>query len=157
MEKQVEAWNGVIDRYLRPLEILAASPAQLMSLGATAHECRRDALAATYSLRNIASAGIAGLTTLVAFQLRRDELQLPPPVGEWLDSLVTEVAQAEQNATQQLAQIDEIISRSGELEARDEAATFSTTNNGAFSRSAIRWANGSSITRFTICSRAKRA
>jgi hypothetical protein len=24
VEKQVEAWNGIIDRYLRPLEILAA-------------------------------------------------------------------------------------------------------------------------------------
>jgi cyclic beta-1,2-glucan synthetase len=116
VEKQVEAWNGIIDRYLRPLEILAASPAQLMSLGTTAHECRRDALAATYSLRNIASAGITGMATLVAFQLRRDELQLPPPVGEWLDSLVTEVARAEQNATQQLAQIDEIIGRSEALE-----------------------------------------
>ena len=116
VEKQVEAWNGIIDRYLRPLEILVAAPAQLMSLGTTAHECRRDALAATYSLRNIASAGITGMATLVAFQLRRDELQLPPPVGEWLDSLVTEVARAEQNATQQLAQIDEIIGRSEALE-----------------------------------------
>jgi cyclic beta-1,2-glucan synthetase len=84
LEKQVEAWNEIIDRYLRPLEILAASPPQLMSLGETAHECRRDALAATYSLRNIASAGIAGMATHVAFQLRRDELDLPRPVREWL-------------------------------------------------------------------------
>ena len=43
-------------------------------------------------------------------------MQLPPPVGEWLDSLVAEVARAEQNATQQLAQIDEIIGRSEALE-----------------------------------------
>ncbi len=31
--KQVEAWNGIIDKYLRPVEILMAPPAQLMSLG----------------------------------------------------------------------------------------------------------------------------
>ena len=117
VEKQVEAWNAIIDRYLRPLEILAASPARLMSLGETAHECRRDALAATYSLRNIAGSGITGMATLVAFQLRREELQLPPSVGEWLESLVTEVARAEQNAAQQVAQIDEIVRRSGELES----------------------------------------
>ena len=52
--KQVDAWNAVIDKYLRPVEILAASPPQLMSLGESVHEFRREALAATFSLRNIA-------------------------------------------------------------------------------------------------------
>ena len=53
ISKQVAAWNGVIDKYLRPVEILMAPPAQLMSLGEAAHESRREALAATFSLRNI--------------------------------------------------------------------------------------------------------
>ncbi|PYL50851.1 MAG: glycosyl transferase, partial [Verrucomicrobia bacterium] len=61
ISKQVAAWNGVIDKYLRPVEILMSPPAQLMSLGEATHESRREALAATFSLRNIAIEGIAGL------------------------------------------------------------------------------------------------
>lgn len=59
--KQVAAWNTVIDKYFRPVEILMASPSQLMSLGEATHESRREALAATFSLRNIATEGIPGL------------------------------------------------------------------------------------------------
>src|SRR5437773_420364 len=61
ISKQVAAWNGVIDKYLRPVEILMSPPAQLMSLGEATHESRREALAATFSLRNIAIEGISGL------------------------------------------------------------------------------------------------
>ncbi len=115
-ERQVEAWIGLIDRYLIPLEILADPPPQLMSLGEKAHECRREALAATFSLRNIANAGIPGLATLLAFRTRREELDLPPAAREWLDRLVVEVDRAQQNATQQLARMDDIIARSDRLE-----------------------------------------
>ena len=58
--RQVGAWNAVIDRYLRPIEILMEQPAQLMSLGEAAHEARREALTALFSLRNIAVEGIPG-------------------------------------------------------------------------------------------------
>ncbi len=116
VEQQVEAWNGVIDKYLRPLEILAAPPAQLMSLGESAHECRRDALVATYSLRNLAGREIAGLPTLLAFQPRQEELDLPPPVREWLDQLSAAVEEARQNAAAQLAQIEQLIGRARQLE-----------------------------------------
>ena len=67
LAKQVAAWNAVIDKYFRPVEILMASPTQLMSLGEAAHERRRDALAATFSLRNIATEGITGALPLLAF------------------------------------------------------------------------------------------
>src|SRR5213595_2874076 len=50
--KQVAAWNTVIDKYFRPVEILIESPSQLMSLGKASHESRREALAATFSLQN---------------------------------------------------------------------------------------------------------
>src|SRR5207237_8027028 len=33
ISKQVAAWNGVIDKYLRPVEILMSPPAQFMTLG----------------------------------------------------------------------------------------------------------------------------
>ncbi len=115
IEREVEAWIGLIERYLRPLEVLAAPPPQLMSLGEKAHECRREALAADFSLRNIANAGIPGLATLLAFQSRREELDLPLPAREWLDRLVMEVDQAQQNATQQLARMEDIIARSERL------------------------------------------
>src|SRR5438034_11106284 len=74
ISKQIAAWNGVIDKYLRPVEILMAPPAQLMSLGEATHESRREALAATFSLRNIAIDGISGLVPLLAFHERRTDL-----------------------------------------------------------------------------------
>ena len=78
ISKQVAAWNGVIDKYLRPVEILMAPPAQLMSLGEATHESRREALAATFSLRNIAIEGISGLVPLLAFHGEREEQEIPP-------------------------------------------------------------------------------
>src|SRR4029434_10505818 len=74
--KQVAAWNGVIDKYLRPVEILMAPPAQLMSLGEATHESRRDALAATFSLRGIAIEGISGLVPLLPFYQRREDQEI---------------------------------------------------------------------------------
>ncbi len=117
ISNQVAAWNGVIDKYLRPVEMLMALPAQLMSLGEVAHESRREALAATFSLRNIAVEGISGLVSLLAFQERREEHEIPPDVREWLDLLVTEVEHSRRSASDQLAQLDELISRSHQLES----------------------------------------
>src|SRR4030095_2554661 len=116
--KQVAAWNGVIDQYLRPVEILMAPPAQLMSLGEATHESRRDALAATFSLRSIAVEGISGLVPLLAFHERREDQEIPPDVREWLDLLVTEVEQSRRNASEQLAQFDEFIAPSQQFEGR---------------------------------------
>src|SRR6059058_2258848 len=85
--KQVAAWNALIDKYFRPVEILMASPSQLMSLGEASHESRREALAATFSLRNIATEGIPGLVPLLAFHGRREGPELPQPVRQWFDLL----------------------------------------------------------------------
>jgi cyclic beta-1,2-glucan synthetase len=116
ISKQVAAWNGVIDKYLRPVEILVSSPAQLMSLGEATHESRREALAATFSLRNIAIEGIAGLVPLLPFYQRREDQEISRDVREWLDLLVTEVDRSRRNASEQLAQLDELIAQSRELE-----------------------------------------
>src|SRR6266496_3199931 len=116
ISKQVAAWNGVIDKYLKPVEILMAPPAQLMSLGEATHESRRDALAATFSLRNIAIEGISGLVPLLAFHERREDQEIPPDVREWLDLLVTEVEHSRRSASEQLAQLDELIAKSQQLE-----------------------------------------
>ncbi|HJY07866.1 MAG TPA: glucoamylase family protein, partial [Bryobacteraceae bacterium] len=116
ISKQVAAWNGVIDKYLRPVEILMSPPAQLMLLGEATHESRREALAATFSLRNIAIEGISGLVPLLPFYQRRDDPEISRDVREWLDLLVTEVDRSRRNASEQLAQLDELIAQSRELE-----------------------------------------
>src|SRR4029079_2931814 len=89
ISKQVAAWNGVIDKYLRPVEILMSPPAQLMSLGEATHESRREALAATFSLRNIAIEGIAGLVPLLPFYQRRDDPEISRDVRDWVHLLPT--------------------------------------------------------------------
>jgi len=155
ISKQVAAWNGVIDKYLRPVEILMVPPAQLMSLGEAAHESRRQALAATFSLRNIAIEGIPGIEPLLAFHGRAEQPEIPPEVREWLDRLVTEVECSRRSASEQLAQLDELISGGRQLES-DMSLRFLYDEDG-FSPSATRWRSVDSTTRFTICSRAKRA
>jgi cyclic beta-1,2-glucan synthetase len=115
--KQVAAWNGVIDKYFRPVEILMASPSQLMSLGKASHESRREALAATFSLQNIATEGIPGLVPLLAFHGEREGPELPQPVRQWFDLLVTEVERSRQGASNQLAQLHELIAQSQQLES----------------------------------------
>src|SRR5438477_2038823 len=114
--RQVAAWNAVVDKYFRPVEILIASPSQLMSLGEATHESRREALAATFSLRNIATEGISGLVPLLAFHGKHEGPELPPPVREWFDLLVTEVERSRQAASEQLAQLNELIVQSQQLE-----------------------------------------
>ena len=114
--RQVASWNGVIDKYLRPVEILMSPPAQLMSLGEATHESRREALAATFSLRNIAIEGISGLVPLLPFYKRREDQEISSDVREWLDLLVTEAERSRRNASEQLAQLDELIAKSRELE-----------------------------------------
>ncbi|PYI62181.1 MAG: hypothetical protein DMC60_03170 [Verrucomicrobia bacterium] len=116
ISKQVAAWNGVIDKYLRPVEILMSPPAQLMSLGEATHESRREALAATFSLHNIAIEGISGLVPLLPFYQRREDQEISRDVREWLDLLVTEADRSRRNASEQLAQLDELIAQSQELE-----------------------------------------
>ncbi|HEY4660067.1 MAG TPA: DUF3131 domain-containing protein, partial [Terriglobales bacterium] len=116
ISKQVAAWNGVIDKYLRPVEILMEPPAQLMSLGEATHESRREALAATFSLRNIAIESISGLVPLLPFYQRREDQEISRDVREWLDLLVAEVDRSRRNASEQLAHLDELIAESRELE-----------------------------------------
>src|SRR5262249_51521636 len=115
ISKQIAAWNGVIDKYLRPVEILMSSPEQLMSLGEATDEARREALAATFSLRNIAIESISGLVPLLPFYQRREDQEISDEVRQWLDLLVAEVDRSRRNASEQLAQLDELIAESREL------------------------------------------
>src|SRR5216117_1960482 len=114
--KEIGAWNAITDKYFRPVEILMAPPSQLMSLGEATHESRREALAATFSLRNIATEGIPGLVPLLAFHGEREGPELPQPVREWFDLLVTEAERSRQAASEQLAQLHELITQSQQLE-----------------------------------------
>ncbi len=113
---QIAAWNGVIDKYLRPVEILVSPPVQLVSLGKASQESRQETLAATFSLRNIAAEGISGLVPLLPFHQGPEGQEISPEVREWLDLLVAEAGRSRENASDQLAQLDELIARSRELE-----------------------------------------
>ena len=115
--KQVAAWNTVIDKYFRPVEILVAPPSQLTSLGETAHEWRREALSGTFSLRNIATEGISGLLPLLAFHGQQEGPELSQSLREWFHLLMTEVERSRQAASEQLAQLNELIAQSQQLES----------------------------------------
>ncbi|HEY2713219.1 MAG TPA: glucoamylase family protein [Chthoniobacterales bacterium] len=115
--RQVAAWNAVIDRYLRPIEILMEPPAQLMSLGEAAHEARRETLTALISLRNIAVEGIPGIAPLLTFHGRREEIEVPNAVREWLTLLVSEVEHSRQHAAEQLARMNELLTHCRVLES----------------------------------------
>src|SRR5437762_12172688 len=93
-----------------------APPSQLMSLGEATHESRREALAATFSLRNIATEGIPGLVPLLAFHGQREEPELPQPVRRWFDLLATEAEHSRQGASEQFAHLDELIAQCQQLE-----------------------------------------
>ena len=115
--KQVTAWNAVIDKYLRPVEILMTPPAQLMSLGQAAHESRRAALAATFSLRQIATEGIPGLVPLLAFHARKEQPEISADLRDWVNLLVTEAEHSRQAASEQLAQLEDLLARCQKLGA----------------------------------------
>src|SRR5260370_15865652 len=87
--KQVAAWNVVIHKYFRPVEILMAPPSQLMSLGQAAHERRPNALAATFSLQNMATEGLPGLVPRISFHGQHEEPTLPQPAPQPLNPLMT--------------------------------------------------------------------
>jgi cyclic beta-1,2-glucan glucanotransferase len=116
ISSQVVSWNAVIDQYLRPVEILMDPPAQLMSLGEATQESRREALAANFSLHCIAIEGVPGLVPLLAFHERANQAEIPEPVREWLNLLVTEVEHSHQRASEQLARLSELIAHCQELE-----------------------------------------
>src|SRR5260370_39163815 len=90
-------------------------PAPLASLGEATHESRREALAGTFSLRNIAIEGMSGLVPLLPFYQRREDQEISRDVHEWLDLLAIEVDRSRRNASDPLAQLDELIAQSRAL------------------------------------------
>jgi cyclic beta-1,2-glucan glucanotransferase len=117
LAKQVKEWNAVIDKYLRPAEILMDPPAELVSLGAKAHQPREEALAATFSLQNIISQRITGLESLLALHRRDGEPEIPQAVREWLDRLATETERSRQHASEQIARLEDMVARVRQLES----------------------------------------
>ena len=112
VEKQVRAWNDVVDRYLRWVELLAAPPeGGLLRLGSNAHEWRRMALSAVPSLQTLAVGEVAGLRALVALQARADEFKLPDAARDWLKELADVAAQAQWLAGERLSQANDAILR----------------------------------------------
>ena len=93
-------------------------PPQLMSLRQTAHECRREALAATYLAAQHRQRGHHGHGDACSHSnCGGTNRERPRPVGEWLDeSGHRGGASSRKTRTQQLAQVEEIIGRMQALE-----------------------------------------
>ena len=107
-EKQVKAWNEVVDRYLHWVELLASPPeGGLLRFGSDAHEWRRLALSATPSLRTLASGDVGGLRVLVALQARGEELKLTDTARVWLKELADSVARTQWLAGERLSQAND--------------------------------------------------
>src|SRR5204862_2260423 len=60
--------------------------------------------------------GISGLVPLLDFHERREDLEIPAAVREWVDLLVTEVEHSRRRASEELAQLGELIAQSQQLE-----------------------------------------
>ncbi len=107
-EKQVKAWNEVVDRYLHWVELLASPPeGGLLRFSADAHEWRRLALSAIPSLRTLAAGDVGGLRVFAAQQARAEELKLSEPARDWLKALADAAAQAQWLAGERLSQADD--------------------------------------------------
>ncbi len=111
IQKEVRLWNKVIDDYLLPLEMLAKPPAQVLSIHGDAHAWRRKALGAPFSLASLTAGDIPRLSLLLSYQARVTELNLPAPVGAWLDELAQSFARARQHAAEQMALAQQILDR----------------------------------------------
>ena len=149
ISKQVAAWNGVIDKYLRPVEILMSSPAQLMSLRRSdARISPRSARGHVFATQHCHREHLWSVP-LLPFHQRREDQEISSDVREWLDLLETEADRSRRNASEQLAQLDELIAQSRELE-EGMGLPFSTMRNDGFLPLATRWLSGVWITRFMI-------
>ncbi|MCW3097314.1 MAG: ndvB, partial [Chthonomonadaceae bacterium] len=104
-EKQVKAWNEVVDRYLHWVELLASPPdGGLLRFGSDAHEWRRLALSATPSLQTLATGDVGGLRVFVSLQSRAEELKLTDAARDWLNALADAAAQSQWLAGERLSQ-----------------------------------------------------
>jgi cyclic beta-1,2-glucan synthetase len=111
-EKQVKAWNEVVDRYLHWVELLAAPPeGGLLRFGPDAHEGRRLALSTIPSLQTLAAGNVTGLRVFVGLQARVEELKLTEPACAWLQALADAAARAQWLAGERLSQANDAIVR----------------------------------------------
>ncbi|HVF85747.1 MAG TPA: glucoamylase family protein, partial [Abditibacteriaceae bacterium] len=106
LERQIAAWNAVVDRYLLWAVQLAEMPdEQLRALGDRAVAARREALRVAPSLEQLANGEFAPLSTLLSFRSATESIP--------------------QNVTQQLAGIAELSAKSrwlaGEMRALTES------------------------------------
>ncbi len=112
VEKQVRAWNELVDRYLHWVELLAAPPeGGLLRFSPDAHEWRRLALSTAPSLRTLAAGDVPGLRILVALQHRAEELTLTDAARDWLKALAETAARSQWLAGERISQANDSITR----------------------------------------------
>ena len=110
LNAQLEMWTQEISRYGHWLEMLAEpSDEFLLSLGADASELRRDVLAISPSLTELARGEAGRLNELLE---RRHRPETPAPVRQWAQKVDDEWGRARWLAGEMLGKCDDIIDRS---------------------------------------------
>ncbi|HEY3129173.1 MAG TPA: glucoamylase family protein [Acidobacteriota bacterium] len=112
LEKEVTAWNTVIDRYLSWVEILTSQPDDvLLPISQEAPKWRMEALEAKVSLAAVAAHEIPGLSSLMRLRIGGTRRKLSQEILSWLDELSRNTARAERFAAQKQAEVESMIGR----------------------------------------------
>ncbi len=111
LQRQITAWNAVIDRYLVWVEILAAQPDEALLTVQEASVWRRQALESKPSLAALASQEILGLSSLIGLRTGAIRRSLPQEIRSWLEELSQNTSRAERFAAQRQAEVDSTLQR----------------------------------------------
>ena len=114
LERQIAAWNSVVDRYLLwVIHVAGATEEWLRPLGDVALEARREIVCVAPSLEQIANGEVGALSTLLS--RRSSPESVPSHLIEWLDQLAELSSKARWFAAEKRAQAETTIDKSSTL------------------------------------------
>jgi cyclic beta-1,2-glucan synthetase len=114
LERQISAWNDVVDRYLLwAVHLAGMSDEQLQPFGDSAIEARRAALKTAPSLEQLANGEVAPLSTLLSF--RSAPASMPAHLLEWLNQLSELSSKSRWLAAEKRAQAESLIEKNDAL------------------------------------------
>lgn len=119
LSEELNAWNEIIDRYLKWVETLTQLPDFLLQeLSSDAVHLRQRILKAPCSPETLASGGPALLQGLLGRREDSAFRTLQPRIQAWLDQVANEYGQAQRNAVQTTGNLDRLGKRCLEVAER---------------------------------------
>ncbi|HEX8833668.1 MAG TPA: glucoamylase family protein, partial [Abditibacteriaceae bacterium] len=107
LERQVAAWNSIIDRYLLwAVSLTEITEENLRALGEAAVEGRREALRRSPSIQQLANGEVPIITTLAT--LRSESNVLPEPLAGWTKDFSERASRARWLGGEMLATADSV-------------------------------------------------